>query len=104
MGLIKYVLDLMFRARAGVSAQALGISQAAYEEALKYAKEREQFGKPIINLPVVANILMDMRVTLESNRSLLYSTAIMVDLKEKLEEVIENLKKRVNLLQKQMPD
>jgi alkylation response protein AidB-like acyl-CoA dehydrogenase len=93
MGLIKYVLDLMFRARAGVSAQALGISQAAYEEALKYAKEREQFGKPIINLPVVANILMDMRVTLESNRSLLYSTAIMVDLKEKLEEVIENLKK-----------
>ncbi|MCA0389537.1 MAG: acyl-CoA dehydrogenase family protein [Bacteroidetes bacterium] len=93
MGLIKYVLDLMFRARAGVSAQALGISQAAYEEALKYAKEREQFGKPIINLPVVTNILMDMRTTLESNRSLLYSTAITVDLKEKLEEVIDKLKK-----------
>lgn len=94
MGLIKYVLDLMFRARAGVSAQALGISQAAYEEALKYAKEREQFGKPIINLPVVTNMLMDMRTTLESNRTLLYATAITVDLKEKLEEVVEDLKKK----------
>ncbi len=93
MGLIKYVLDLMFRARAGVSAQALGISQAAYEEALKYAKEREQFGKPIINLPVVTNMLMDMRTSLESNRSLMYATAITVDLKEKLEEVVEHLKK-----------
>ncbi len=93
MGLIKYVLDLMFRARAGVSAQALGISQAAYEEALKYAKEREQFGKPIINLPVVTNMLMDMRTMLESNRSLLYATACTVDLKEKLEEVVDSLKK-----------
>ena len=68
-GLIKYVLDLMFRARMGVSAQSLGISQAAYEEALKYAKEREQFGKPIYNIPVVSNMLIDMRVMLESNRS-----------------------------------
>ena len=70
-GFIKYVFDLMFRARMGVSAQALGISQAAYEEALIYAKEREQFGKAIYNIPVVANMLIDMRVLLECNRSLL---------------------------------
>lgn len=91
-GLIKYVLDLMFRARMGVSAQALGISQAAYEEALKYAKEREQFGKPIYNIPVVTNMLLDMRVLLESNRSLFYAAAKSVDIKEKSEELIEKLK------------
>ncbi|MDP4116462.1 MAG: acyl-CoA dehydrogenase family protein [Bacteroidota bacterium] len=91
-GLIKYVLDLMFRARMGVSAQALGISQAAYEEALKYAREREQFGKAIIDIPVVANMLIDMRVMLESNRSLFYAAAKSVDVKEKLEEQIEKFK------------
>jgi len=91
-GLIKYVLDLMFRARMGVSAQALGISQAAYEEALKYAKEREQFGKPIFNIPVVTNMLVEMRVMLESNRSIFYAAAKSVDIKEKLEEEIERLK------------
>ncbi|MBA4251244.1 MAG: acyl-CoA dehydrogenase [Chlorobiaceae bacterium] len=91
-GLIKYVIDLMFRARMGVSAQALGISQAAYEEALKYAKEREQFGKAIYNIPVVTNMLIDMRVMLESNRTLFYSTSKFVDRKEKVEELIEKYK------------
>jgi Acyl-CoA dehydrogenases len=69
-GLIKYVVDLMYRARMGVSAQALGISHSAYEAAVKYAREREQFGKPIYNIPVVANMLIDMRVMLETNRTL----------------------------------
>ena len=91
-GLIKYVFDLMFRARMGVAAQALGISQAAYEEALKYAREREQFGKSIYNIPVVANMLIDMRVMLEANRALFYTVARIVDLKEKLEEKIGKLK------------
>jgi len=91
-GLIKYVLDLMFRARMGVSAQALGISQAAYEEAVKYAREREQFGKAIYNIPVITNMLIEMRVLLESNRSLFYSASKSVDTKEKLEEQIEKLK------------
>jgi alkylation response protein AidB-like acyl-CoA dehydrogenase len=91
-GLIKYVFDLMYRARMGVSAQALGISQAAYEEALKYAKARVQFGKTIYSIPVVTNMLIDMRVTLEANRALFYSAAQVVDIKEKLEEKIEKLK------------
>ena len=91
-GLIKYVMDLMNGARLGVSAQALGISQAAYEEALSYAKAREQFGQPIYNIPVVTNMLIDMRVTLESNRSLLYETAKWVDLRDKFNEKIEHLK------------
>ena len=91
-GLIKYVMDLMNGARLGVSAQALGISQAAYEEALKYARDREQFGKKIYDIPVVTNMLIDMRVTLESNRSLLYSATRWVDLRERLEEQISRLK------------
>jgi len=91
-GLIKYVMDLMNGARLGVSAQALGISQAAYEEALRYAKAREQFGKSIYNIPVVANLLIDMRVTLESDRSLMYAACHWVDLRDKLEERVEQLK------------
>jgi alkylation response protein AidB-like acyl-CoA dehydrogenase len=92
MGLIKYVLDLMYRARMGVSAQALGISQQAYEEALKYAKERVQFGKPIYEIPVVSNMLIDMRVALEVNRALFYKATLAVDLKERLEEQIAQFK------------
>ncbi len=92
-GLIKYVLDLMYRARMGVSAQALGISQAAYEEAFKYARERRQFGKPIVEIPVVSNMLIDMKVMLESGRSLFYAAARCVDEKEKLEELVEKKKK-----------
>lgn len=91
-GLIKYVIDLMFRARMGVSAQALGISQAAFDEALMYAKDRVQFGKAIYNIPVVSNLLIDMRVSLESNRSLMYATAKVVDKKERLEGMINKAK------------
>jgi hypothetical protein len=92
-GLIKYVMDLMNGARLGIAAQALGISQAAYEQALSYAKAREQFGQPIYNIPVVTNMLIDMRVSLESCRSLLYATSQWVDLKDKLEERIVELKR-----------
>lgn len=91
-GLIKYVMDLMNGARLGVSAQALGIAQAAYQEALNYARAREQFGKPIYEIPVVTNMLIDMKVALESNRSLLYSTAKWVDTRDKLHEHISYLK------------
>ena len=101
-GLIKYTLDLMFRARMGVSAQALGIAQAAYEEALKYAKEREQFGKAIYNIPAVTNMLLDMRVSLESCRSLFYSAAQSVDIKEKLDEKMQKLKAEGNPFKEEM--
>ena len=91
-GLIKYTIDLMYRARMGVSAQALGISQAAYEEALSYAKDRIQFNRPIYSFPAISNMLIEMRVTLETNRSLFYCAGHSVDRKEKLEELIEKRK------------
>jgi alkylation response protein AidB-like acyl-CoA dehydrogenase len=91
-GLLKYVLYLMNRARVGIGAQSLGITQEAYEQALQYAKAREQFGKPIYNLPVVSNILINMRVTLEANRSLFYAASVWLDKKEMLESHIDKLK------------
>jgi len=91
-GLLKYVMYLMNRARLGIGAQSLGISQAAYEEALKYAKAREQFGKPIYNLPVISNMLIEMRVTLEANRTLFYNSSVWLDRKESLEIIVEKLK------------
>ncbi|MCX6137242.1 MAG: acyl-CoA dehydrogenase family protein, partial [Ignavibacteriales bacterium] len=91
-GLIKYVIDLMYRARMGVSAQALGISQAAYEEALSYAKDRIQFNRPIYSFPAISNMRIEMRVTREMNRSLFYLAAQSVDRKEKLEELVEKRK------------
>jgi alkylation response protein AidB-like acyl-CoA dehydrogenase len=94
LGLIRYVMDLMNGARLGISAQALGIAEAAYAEALKYAGARKQFDKAIRDLPPVTNMLIDMRVALESNRALLYSTAKWVDLAETLAERVEQLKEK----------
>ena len=91
-GLLKYVMYLMNRARVGIGAQSLGIAQEAYEQALKYAKAREQFGKPIYNLPVVSNILIDMRVSLEAYRSLFYNTCTWLDKKEMLDQMVEKIK------------
>ena len=79
-GLISYVMALMNGARLGVAAQALGIAQAAYVEARRYAQEREQFGKPILNFPAVAEMLIKMKVDLESSRTLIYATARAVDM------------------------
>lgn len=92
MGLLKYVIYLMNRARVGIGAQSLGIAQQAYEEALNYAKAREQFGKTIYQLPVISNMLIDMRVSLEANRTLFYATSIWLDRKEALENEIEKRK------------
>ena len=51
LGLIKYVMALMNGARLGIAAQSVGLSQAAYNEGLAYAKDRKQFGKAIIEFP-----------------------------------------------------
>ncbi len=92
MGLLKYVIYLMNRARAGIGSQSLGIAQAAYEEAVNYAKAREQFGKALIEMPVISNMLIDMRVTIEAHRTLYYNMCEWLDKKEKYEEVIDKLK------------
>ncbi len=80
MGLIKYVMSLMNGARLGVGAQSVGIAQAAYEEAVRYASQRKQFGKTIDQFPAIYQMLTLMRVRLEAMRSLLYETARFVDI------------------------
>ena len=86
-GLIKYVMALMNSARLGVGAQSVGIADAAYREAVKYAEERAQFGKEIINFPAVYEMLTNMKVRLDALRSLLYETTRFVDITKVYEEV-----------------
>jgi alkylation response protein AidB-like acyl-CoA dehydrogenase len=80
MGLIKYVMSLMNAARLGIGAQSVGIAEAAYREAYKYALERSQFGKPIIQFPAVYEMLSKAKTKLFVIRSLLYETARFVDI------------------------
>lgn len=79
MGLIKYVMSLMNGARLGVGAQSVGLSEAAYREAIKYANERVQFGKAIIQFPAVYELLTNMKAKLQASRALLYETSRFVD-------------------------
>ncbi len=87
LGLIKYVMALMNGARLGIAAQSVGISAAAYEEGLAYAKDRRQFGNEIINFPAVYDMLSIMKAKLDAGRSLLYTTARYVDVYKCLEDI-----------------
>ncbi|MDV7188484.1 acyl-CoA dehydrogenase family protein [Lutibacter sp. TH_r2] len=91
-GLIKYVMSLMNSARLGVGAQSVGIADAAYREALKYAEERAQFGKVIVNFPAVYEMLTNMKVKVDALRSLLYETTRFVDIFKAYEEVMKDRK------------
>ena len=61
--------------RVGVGAQALGIAEGAYNEAVKYAKERVQFGKPIATKQAIAFMLADMKIKIETARLAVYKAA-----------------------------
>lgn len=80
MGLIKYVMSLMNGARLGIATQSVALAQAAYSEALDYARSRRQFGKAIIEMPPVYDMLGNMKARLDASRSLLYETARNVDM------------------------
>ena len=80
MGLIKYVMSLMNAARLGIGAQSVGLCEAAYREALKYAREREQFGKAIIRFAAVSEMLSNMKAKLQGARALLYETTRFVEI------------------------
>ena len=67
-------MALMNGARLGIAAQSVGLSQAAYNEGLAYAKDRKQFGKAIIEFPAVYDMLAIMKAKLDAGRALLYQT------------------------------
>ena len=87
MGLIKYVMALMNGARLGIAAQSVGVSEAAYREALSYAHDRKQFGKPIIEFPAVFEMISLMKAKLDASRSLLYETTRFVDVYKIYEDI-----------------
>ncbi|MCF6167774.1 acyl-CoA dehydrogenase family protein [Lutibacter sp.] len=91
-GLIKYVMALMNSARLGVGAQSVGIADAAYREALKYAEERAQFGKVIVEFPAVYEMITNMKVKIDALRSLLYETTSFVDIFKVYEDVMKERK------------
>jgi len=92
MGLIKYVMALMNAARLGIGAQSTGLSEAAYREALKYANERKQFGKAIIEFPAVYELLANMRAKLHASRAMLYETTRFVEIYKTYEAIAKERK------------
>lgn len=61
--------------RIGIACQALGIAQAAYEESVKYAKEREQFGKPLAKFQAIQWFIADMATEIDAARLMVYKAA-----------------------------
>jgi butyryl-CoA dehydrogenase len=72
-------MRILDRSRPGIAAQAVGIAQGALEAAVDYARQRVQFGHPIIAQPVVQNMLADMAIQVEAARALTYAAARMID-------------------------
>lgn len=87
LGLIKYVMSLMNSARLGIAAQSVGISQAAYNEGLAYARDRRQFGKAIVEMAPVYDMIATIKAKLDAGRGLLYQTARCVDIYKALEDI-----------------
>ncbi|MCX7725576.1 MAG: acyl-CoA dehydrogenase family protein [Chitinispirillaceae bacterium] len=82
MGSIIAITTLNY-SRPGVGAQALGIAAGALEDAIKYAKQRVQFGAPISSFQAIQHMLADMATEIEAARALLYATARTIDSGEK---------------------
>lgn len=85
MGLIRYAMSMMNGARLGVAAQALGIAEAAYGDASRYAEKRIQFGQSIGSIPAVYRMLLSMRGEIEATRALICETGRWVDLNQALD-------------------
>jgi len=74
---LKVALANLEGGRIGIAAQSLGIAQAAYDEALKYAKERKQFGKTLTEFQAISFMLAEMKMDIEAARLLVYRAAWM---------------------------
>jgi butyryl-CoA dehydrogenase len=76
---LKIGLSALDTGRIGIAAQALGIAQAAFEAAVKYSKERQQFKKPISSFQTIQNYLADMATEIDAARLLLYRACAFKD-------------------------
>jgi len=82
-------MSLMNGARIGIAAQSVGIAEAAYNVARDYAASRVQFGVSIEKLPAVRDMLIEMKIAIETSRALLYETSMMVDMEIGYEKLLE---------------
>jgi len=69
------VLEFFDESRIEIAAQALGIAQGAFDRALDYAKQREQFGKKLVDFQITQHKLADMATKIETARLLVYKAA-----------------------------
>jgi len=76
---LKIGLAALDTGRIGIAAQALGIAQAAFDSSVKYAKERQQFGKAIASFQTIQNYLADMATEIDASRLLLYRACAVKD-------------------------
>jgi alkylation response protein AidB-like acyl-CoA dehydrogenase len=77
----KIALAVLDRSRPGIGAQALGIAEGAFDYALNYVKERNQFGQPIASFQGIQFMLADIATQIEAARHLVYRAATKVDVK-----------------------
>ena len=75
----KFAMEVLSGGRIGIAAQALGIAAGAYELSVKYAQERQAFGKPIAHHQAIAFKLADMATDIEAARLLVYRAAAIKD-------------------------
>ncbi len=87
-GGFKAMLSLMNNARLGVAAQGIGIAEAALSSAVEYARQRVQFDAPIIEQPLMKNMLASVTLAVEGSRALLYRACRLVDLNRALEKAL----------------
>jgi butyryl-CoA dehydrogenase len=78
MGFI-VAMKTLDQSRVGVGAQGVGVAQGAFEEAAKFAKQRIQFGQPVISFQAVQHMLADMAIQIEAARAIVYSVARYID-------------------------
>ncbi len=78
MGFI-VAMKTLDKSRTGVGAQGVGVAQGAFEAAVSFAKERRQFGAPVISFQAVQHMLADMAAQIEAARALVYSVARYID-------------------------
>lgn len=78
MGFI-IAMKTLDQSRVGVGAQGVGVAQGAFEEAAKFAKQRIQFGQPVISFQAVQHMLADMAIQIEAARALVYAVARYID-------------------------
>jgi hypothetical protein len=98
------MLDLMNQARLGVSAQGIGIAEAAYRQAQAYARERMQFGAPILSQPLVKSMLTQSALEIQASRALLYRTCVLIDQTEAIASYLASERKDPDLDRAQLQE